>query len=67
MELRNTLKECTILTGTENRGKFVNLNPEPPNMRGLIQIHKENTLILPVVNFKNSPPFKLVKMSTASI
>jgi len=66
-ELRNTQKEYKVLTGTENGGKFVNLNPEPPNLRGLIKIHKENTPIRPVVNFKIAPSYKLAKTFTAPL
>ena len=44
-DLRNTLKVCKLLIGTEDRGKIVNLNPEPPSLRRLIKVHKTNTPI----------------------
>jgi len=53
-----------LLIGTEDRGKIVNLNPEPPSLRGLIKVHKTNTPIRPTVNFKNAPSYKLSKMFT---
>ena len=46
----------------ENKGKFINLNPEPPSLRGLIKVHKTNTPIRPIVNFKNAPSYKLANM-----
>ena len=63
--LRNTLKECKTLIGTENKGKFITLTPKPPNLRGLIKVHKKkNTSIRPIVNFKNAPSYKLATMFT---
>jgi hypothetical protein len=62
--LRNTLKECKTLIGTENKGKFITLTPKPPNLRGLIKVHKTNTPIRPIVNFKNAPSYKLAAMFT---
>ena len=40
------------------------LNLEPPSLRGLIKVHKINTPIRPVVNFKNAPSYKLAKRFT---
>jgi len=60
--LRNTLNECKVLIGTENRGKIINLHPEPPSLRGLNKVHKVNTPIRQVVNFRNVPSYKLAKM-----
>jgi len=53
-----------MLIGMENKGKFINLNSEPPNLRGLIKVHKTNTPIRPIANFGNAPSYKLAKMFT---
>jgi hypothetical protein len=37
------------------------LNPTAPKIRGLIKIHKEDSPIRPIVNWKNSPAFKLAR------
>lgn len=53
-----------MLIGTDNKGKIINLNPEPPSVRGLIKVHKTNMPIRPIVNFKNALSYKLAKMLT---
>jgi len=54
-----------MLTGTENKGKFIKLNPEPPSLGVLIKVHKTNKPIRPTVSFKNAPSYKLEKMFTS--
>ena len=44
------------------RWKHINLNPNPPTIRGLIKIHKEDSPIRPIVHWKNTPAYKLAKM-----
>ena len=53
-----------MLIGMENKGKFINLNPEPPSLRELIKVHKTNMPIRPIVNLKNAPSYKLAKLFT---
>jgi len=62
--LRSTINSCKSLIDTEKKGRLINLNPETPPLRGLIKIHKEEKPILPVVNFKNAPSYKLPRMLT---
>ena len=50
--LRNTLKECKTLIGTENKGKFITLTPKPPNLRGLIKVHKKKHVYPPNCQFQ---------------
>jgi len=49
-DLRSTINDCTLLIDTEKKGRFINLNPGTPPLRGLVKIHKEGTPIRPVVN-----------------
>jgi len=63
-DLRSTTNNCKLVIDTENKGRFISLNPVTPPLRGLIKIHKEGTPIRPVVNFKNVPSYKLAKMLT---
>jgi len=44
------------------RRKYITLNPIPPTVRGVIKIHKEDSPIIPIVNWKNAPAYKLAKM-----
>jgi hypothetical protein len=51
----------------ENSWKYVNLNPITPVIRGLIKIHKVDTPIRPVVNWKNAPAYRLARMFSEKI
>jgi len=48
---------------TTKRAKWrhVSLNPTAPKIGGLIKIHKEDSPIRPVVNWKNVPAYKLAR------
>jgi hypothetical protein len=35
------------------------MNPEAPQILGTIKLHKENKPIKPIINWKNSPGYKL--------
>ena len=59
-----TQSESTNLIPKEKRWQFVNLNPSIPNIRGLIKIHKAEAPIRPIVNWENSPAYKVAKMLT---
>ena len=63
-DLRSTINNCKLLIDTGNKGRFINLNPETPLLRGLIKIHKAGTPICPIINYKNAPSYKLAKMFT---
>jgi hypothetical protein len=41
--------------------KYLNLNSTAPSLRGLVKLHKENTPIRLLVNWKNAPGYKLTK------
>jgi len=47
---------------THSKWKYINLNPGTPVLRGLIKVHKEDTPIRPIVNFRNAPTYNLAKM-----
>jgi hypothetical protein len=66
-DLRNTLNECNQLINTENNAKHINLNPNTPVLKGFIKVHKKDTPIRPVVNFKNSPAYNLAKMLSSTL
>jgi len=60
-KLRSTLNDCKQLVETHSKWKHINLNPDAPVLRGLIKVHKEDTPIRPVVNYKSAPSYNLVK------
>jgi hypothetical protein len=39
--------------------EIYNMNPEAPHILGTLKLHKENKSIRPIVNWKNSPGYKL--------
>jgi hypothetical protein len=41
--------------------KFINLNPQPPNLRALIKLHKQNNRIQLVINWRNVSAYNLAK------
>ena len=63
-EIRNAIRESTNLIPKDKRWQFVNLNPSIPNIRGLVKIHKTEAPIRPIVNWENSPAYKVAKMLT---
>ena len=66
-ELRFTLNECKCIIGTNNKWKYINLNPSTPVVRGLVKIHKEDTPIRPIINFRNAPTYNLPKTLTNAL
>jgi hypothetical protein len=58
--IRADVKDCKEVNPKEDKWKYI-LNPSPPRMRGLIKIHKTESPIRPVVNWKNTPTYKLAK------
>jgi hypothetical protein len=37
------------------------MNPTAPNFHTTIKLHKHNTLIRPIINWKNAPAYELAK------
>jgi hypothetical protein len=61
-ELRSNINECQNLIMKEEKWKYVNLSPSAPSIRGLIKIHKPNSPIRPIVNWKPAPAYKIAKL-----
>jgi len=60
-QMISVIKDCQLIIHKDERWKYINLNPTPPMIRGLIKIHKEDSPIRPVVNWKNAPAYKLAE------
>jgi len=43
----------------DEKWKYIYLNPSPPMIRGLIKIHKTDSPVRPIINWKNAPAYKL--------
>jgi hypothetical protein len=61
IDLRSNINECQLITQKDKRWRYSNPNLTPPTIRGLIKIHKEDSPIRPIVNWKNVPSYKLAK------
>lgn len=46
----------------KNGSTYVNLNPSSPMIRGLIKIHKADSPIWPIINWKEAPAYKIAGM-----
>ena len=53
-QIRSYLNNNVLSFNNEHKSKLVNLNPMPPNIRGLIKLHKEGNSIRPVVNWRTA-------------
>jgi hypothetical protein len=43
------------------------MNPQAPEIHGTIKLHKDNIPIRPIVNWKNSPGYKLAQLVTSTL
>ena len=44
-DLRSTMNDCKLIVGADNKGTYVNLNPDTPVLRGHVKVHKVDTPI----------------------
>ena len=65
--LRSTINECKQIISTDCKRRYINLNQGSPVLRGLIKVHREDTSICPIVNFRNTPSSNLAKMFTNTL
>jgi hypothetical protein len=61
---RKNINSCSLIVLNDKKWKYVNLNPSPPNLNGLIKIHKQDAPIHPIVNWKDAPTYKLAKLGS---
>jgi len=66
-QIRKTIKESKTLIPHDTRWKYININHFAPSIKGLIKIHKPDQPICPIVNWCNTPAYKLSKYFTNKI
>ena len=66
-QIRATVRQSPTLIHKELRWKYINLNPSAPSIKGLIKIHKPDQPIRPVVNWQNTPAYRLSRLFTDKI
>jgi hypothetical protein len=65
--LCHNINNCQLLIPKDQKWKYVNLNPTPPSIRGLMKMHKDGCGIRPIVNWTNTPAYKLGKLLTKKL
>jgi len=61
-EIRKIVNLCKHTIRKEDKWKYICLNPTAHTLRGLPKIHRNNTLIRPIINWQNAPAHKLAQL-----
>jgi hypothetical protein len=61
-KVRELIRKSTHLIQDAQKWQNINLNPTTPTIKGLIKIHKIDHPIIPIVNRRNVPAYKLAKL-----
>jgi hypothetical protein len=59
--IKHMLKQCNNTIQKEQKWKYTNMNPTAPNLHATIKLHKQNTPIRPIINWRNAPAYELAK------
>jgi hypothetical protein len=59
--IKNRLNNCNNIINKNNKWKYSNMNPKAPQIYGTVKLHTEHKPVRPVVNWRNSPGYKLAK------
>jgi hypothetical protein len=59
--VKHTPKQSNNIIQKEHSWKYTNMNPIAPNLHATIKLHKQNTPIRPIINWKNVPAYELAK------
>jgi len=54
-------------TSDSQKWIFINLNPSTPAFKGLINMHQQEALIRPVINWRNTPSYNVAKWEAMSL
>ena len=65
--VQTTIQDSPLTIPKEHKWKYVNLNPSPLSIQGLIKIHKKDTPVRPVINWTEAPACKLAKHLSKTI
>ena len=57
--IKQTIKQCTNIIRKEQKWKYTNMNPMAPNLHATIKLHKQNTPIRPIINWRNAPAYQI--------
>jgi hypothetical protein len=57
-KIQTVVKQCNNVIHKQ-KCKYYNVNPEPPNIRALIKLHKDPIVIRPIINWTHAPAYHL--------
>jgi hypothetical protein len=57
-KIQTVIQKCKNVI-QKQKCKYYNNNPEPPNIRALIKLHKNPLVIRPVINWTHAPAYQL--------
>jgi hypothetical protein len=58
---RNCINNCKHIIKPNDKWKYINMNPRAPHIYGTIKLHKQAKPIRPIVNWIDSPAYKIAK------
>jgi hypothetical protein len=53
--MKHTMTQCNNIIPKESKWKYINMNPTTPTLHATIKLHKQNTPIRPIINWRNAP------------
>jgi hypothetical protein len=59
LSIKTTINACKMTIKQHDKWKYINANPKALHLYGTIKLHKADKPIRPIVNWKNSPGYKL--------
>lgn len=59
--IRNYINNSKNIINPNNKWRYINMNPSAPHIYGTIKLHKQEKSIWPIVNWRDSPGYKLAK------
>jgi hypothetical protein len=62
--IKTTINQCKTIIKQTEKWKYQNMNSETPHIHGTIKLHKEEKSVRPIVNWKNSPGYKIATVIT---
>jgi hypothetical protein len=58
---RNCINNCEHIIKPNDKWKYINMNPSAPHIYSTIKLHKQAKHIRPIVNWIDSPAYKLAQ------
>jgi hypothetical protein len=65
--VRKVVNSSNTLIPPNSKWRYLNLNPSAPTIKGLINLHKPELSIRPVVTWRGAPAYKLAQLFTQKI